>query len=253
MAAAEGALSAAGQRQGLTILKSLFDFLMRQHYVLGNPFAAVVRPRPPGRPLGSNRTLTLAQWDHLESALDKHSDTEPARRLARAVRLLYATGLRLDEITRASTEDLHRIDYRTPDDQTKQGWLLSVTGKGERSREVPVPQAFIEDFQQELERQGLEAEVQAPGNRGLRLLARFDPRQEMPQAWSASGLYKAIVKFAGDAAKTLDGPGAERRPTGYATRTPRMRCREGRGGRRCRSRSCRTTWATRRWAPPRAT
>ena len=206
----EGALSTGGQRQGLTILKSLFDFLIQQNYLLGNPFAAVARPRPPGRPLGSNRTLTLAQWDHLEAALEKHSDTEPARRLARAMRLLYATGLRLDEITRASTDDLHAIDYRTADGQERKGWLLSVTGKGERTRDVPVPQAFIEEFEQELKRHGHEPSVKAAGNQSIRLLARFDPRHETPRAWSASGLYKAIVKFVGEAANSIEGPGADR-------------------------------------------
>ena len=40
------------------------------HYLLGNPFAGVAMPRNPQRPLGSSRTLTFAQWDHLSSELE---------------------------------------------------------------------------------------------------------------------------------------------------------------------------------------
>lgn len=49
-----------------------------------------------GRVLGSRRTLSFAQWDQIESRvrLDLVSASASVRRCARAIALLYATGLR---------------------------------------------------------------------------------------------------------------------------------------------------------------
>ncbi|MEO7129228.1 MAG: site-specific integrase [Rhodoferax sp.] len=175
------------------------------HYLLGNPFAGVAMPRNPQRPLGSSRTLTFAQWDHLSSELEAQRLTEPGRRLARAVRWLYATGLRLAEITHARCEDLERIEYRTAEGETASGWLLSVIGKGGRSRQVPVPLELVGELEGELEQHGFERNVSAQTNHGTPILARFDPEHESPLPWSASGLYQAIKSFFEKTASQLEG------------------------------------------------
>ncbi|MEO7127383.1 MAG: phage integrase family protein [Rhodoferax sp.] len=201
----EGPLSPMAQRQALIILKSLYTFLVSQNYLLGNPFAGVAMPRNPQRPLGSSRTLTFAQWDHLSSELGAQGLTEPGRRLARAVRWLYATGLRLAEITHAKCEDLERIEYRTAEGEPAAGWLLSVIGKGGRSRQVPVPLELVNELEGELEQHGFERNVSAETNQRTPILARFDPEQESPLSWSASGLYQAIKAFFEKAASQLEG------------------------------------------------
>ena len=205
----EGPLAPAALRQALIILRSLFAFLMSQGYLVGNPLAAVALPQLPQRPLGSSRTLSFAQWDHLEALLQERGDTEVERRLRRALRWLYATGLRLAEITNVKCEDLEPIDYRTDDGATATDWLLSVIGKGGRSRQVPVPAGLVEEFGQELVRHGFEAQVGALGNQGIHVLARFDSEQERPAAWSASGLYQAIKAFLAQAAEGLEGAEAQ--------------------------------------------
>ena len=164
-------------------------------------------PRNPQRPLGSSRTLTFAQWDHLSCELEREKLTEPGRRLARAVRWLYATGLRLAEITHAKCEDLERIEYRTAEGTQASGWLLSVIGKGGRSRQVPVPQELVSELEGELELHGFERNVSAETNQGTPILARFDPELELesPLPWSASGLYQAIKASFEKAASQLEG------------------------------------------------
>ncbi len=206
----EGPISAGGQRHALTILKSLYDFLISQGYLTGNPFAAVAKPRQLSRPLGSNRTLSMQQWDHLDRLLDEMSTTEPARRLRRAIRLIYATGLRLDEVTRVSVDELYALSTDAEQGSPGQSWMLAVTGKGERTRDVPVPQFIIDDLQDELERNGYERNIKAMSNAGVKLLARFDPKLPAPAPWAASSLYKAIVNFVQVAAKGMEGPDAER-------------------------------------------
>ena len=83
----EGALGAVALRQSMVTLRSLFAFLISQGYVVGNPFVAVALPAHPQRPLGSNRTLTFAQWDHIDERLAHHADTQVGRRLRRGMRL----------------------------------------------------------------------------------------------------------------------------------------------------------------------
>jgi hypothetical protein len=97
----EGSLSSTALRQSIVILRSLFAFLVSQNYLLGNAFAGVALPREQARPLGSKRTLTFDQWDALEERLNEFAGDPLGRRRARAIRWLYATGLRLAEMADA--------------------------------------------------------------------------------------------------------------------------------------------------------
>lgn len=206
----EGPLSPAAIRHSLGILRSLFAFWMSQGYVTGNPFAGVALPNLPQRPLGSSRTLSLAHWDHIDTLLEHHVDTEPRRRLRRGMRWLYATGLRLAEITRVKCEDLEEVEYRTTDGSIATDWMLAVAGKGGRTRQVPVPHELVDELGEELARHGLERRVSAASNSGVPVLARFDGARVRPAAWSASGLYQAIKAFLAQAADNLEGEDGSR-------------------------------------------
>lgn len=107
---------------------------MNQNYLVGNPFATLAPPASLQQPLDSSRALSFAQWDHVDALLQAHADTEARRRLRRGMRWLYATGLRLAEITSAKCEDLEQIECRTADGAPATGWQLVVAGKGGRCR-----------------------------------------------------------------------------------------------------------------------
>ncbi|MFM9428228.1 integrase [Variovorax sp. GrIS 2.14] len=205
----EGPLGTVALRQSLIILRSLFGYWVSQGYVVGNPFAAVALPPGPQRPLGSSRTLTFAQWDHIDALLQGHCDSQMDRRLRRSMHWLYETGLRLAEITAARCEDLERVDYRTDDGAMATGWLLLVTGKGGRNRQVPVPGELVEELGDELARHGFERQVGAMSNRGTHVLARFDSGVKQPASWSASALYQALKAFMAEASKSLPESDAE--------------------------------------------
>lgn len=230
----EGPLKPAALRQSLIILKSLFAFLMSQGYVIGNPFAAIALPSVPQQPLGSSRTLTFAQWDHIDTLLQDHVDTEPGRRLRRGMRWLYATGLRLSEITSVKCENLERVDHRTAGGEVAAGWLLSVTGKGGRTRQVPVPGELVDELGDELARHGFERRVDAISNRGIPVMARFDSDLEKPAAWSASGLYQSIKAFlaqAADRQKGVDAQQLKRASTNWLRHSHGSHALQGREGR----------------------
>lgn len=205
----EGPLAPTALRQAMAILRGLFAFLTRHNYLTGNPFAAMTGGLEAPRALGLHRTLSLAQWEHLDALLAGHAATEAGRRLRRGMRWVYATGLRLSEITGATCGDLQQVVYRRPDGRDAGGWLLSVKGKAGRQREVPVPAELVTDLEEELAHHGFEPRVLAQSNRTIHVLARFDLKPEHPKPWSASGFYSAIKLFLAQAARMLDGVQAE--------------------------------------------
>ncbi|MGJ3699445.1 phage integrase family protein [Variovorax sp. AFSI2.2] len=205
----EGPLAQSALRQAIAILRSLYAFLVNQNYLVGNPFATLAPPSSLQQPLDSRRALSFAQWDHVDALLQAHADTEARRRLRRGMRWLYATGLRLAEITGAKCEDLEQVEDRIAHGVAETGWQLAVAGKGGRGRQVPVPAALVAELEDELARHGFERQVGAVSNRGIHVLARFDTESRRPVAWSASGLYQAIKAFVAQASAGLQGAEAQ--------------------------------------------
>lgn len=201
----EGALSPSARKQALTIVKGLFAFLSSAHYVRGNPFAELELPSGRRRALGAGRTLSAEQWAHLDVWLARRQEDDVGRRLGRAVRWLYETGLRLDEITRATCGDLRKLGPAEAGTASHRVWQLKVVGRGGRCREVPVPPGLVEELETELARQGHDRSADATSNQRIPLLARFGPQHRgAPPPWSASGLYQAIKAAVEQAARELD-------------------------------------------------
>ena len=201
----EGPLGPAAMRYSLVILRSLFNFLVKQNYLIGNAMSGLSLPRITGRPLGSTRSLTYDQWEAVESHLDELIDAPLGRRRARAVRWLYATGLRISEMANAKCGDLERVTYRSPEGKAEVGWLLAVIGKGEKTRQVPVQPNLVDELQRELERNGLEDDVRSESNREVSILASLC---DDGAAWTASGLAQAIKTVFDECAAELDGEDA---------------------------------------------
>lgn len=205
----EGPLNPAAQRQCLAVLRSLYAYLLNNGYVNSNPLSSAAAV-PPALPVArTHRALDRRQWALLDGLLEPHSATAVQRRLTRAMRWLYATGLRLSEMTQVHCEDLELVECLTDDGKLARGWVLAVTGRGARRRRVPVPSLLVTELSDELERHGFQRQPNAPGNFGIAILARFDMNQKKPTAWSSSGLHKAIKRFVARASESLDGPAAE--------------------------------------------
>lgn len=191
----EGPLAPPAQRHAMKVLRSLFAFWTRHGYVRSNPFAdAATRHRTPP-PFSAQRALSFAQWGHLNAWLDRLSEDERSRRLRRAVRWLYATGMRLSELARARCADIAL---------TGAGWTLTVQGEGRQQRTLPLPESLVHDLESELRHHGFESSVRATDNARIGVMARFAAGGALPPVWSTSGIYQAIKALLNDAAQDLE-------------------------------------------------
>ena len=227
-----GALAPSAQRQAISILKNLYGFLVDQNYLMGNPWSAMGVPRGGGVKVNAGRSLTRAQWGFVQQQLELmgafKARTSAQQRLAFALDLLYATGLRLSELVAAKVDDLIWVEYAADaaDEQPLEGWLLRVVGKGRKVREVPVPNEVVATLAAYLEARGLDPDPQYIGNRTAHLLGKAtDVAQRAPalmggrvidayEGVAATTLYRQLKAFFGECAQVLrqrgDVKGAER-------------------------------------------
>jgi site-specific recombinase XerD len=211
------------------VLRNLYAYLVDQNYLMGNPWSGVRGPQDRDQPLDAGRSLSPAQWQFVAGQLEQLPDTSAHRRLRLAVKLLYASGLRLSEVVAVRLEDLRWVEYPpdAEDDAVVAGWLLQVTGKGRKRREVPLPQAVVDELSAYLVSRGLDPDPRAPAQRQAFLLARAtDLAERAPQlrphlealpgegGVAATTLYRQIKGFFRDCARVLstqgDVRGAER-------------------------------------------
>jgi site-specific recombinase XerD len=182
----EGPLSASAQRHAITILRTLYKFLVDQCYLTGNPWNGVTVPKRTGARVNAGRSFTQAQWDFIMARLALLDMNSANRRLTFAMHLLYATGLRLIEVVSAQVDDLRQVSYPQPGDEPPiEGWLLRVIGKGEKERHVPVPADVVVELAGYLSSRGLHPDPEVGQNAGAFLLGKaIDAKERAP--WSPS-------------------------------------------------------------------
>jgi len=127
-----GQLSHASRKQALTIVSSLFEWLVSSGYLLGNPWRLVNRHT--GDDINRNeldtRAFTPEVWSSLLEFVEAQPTTPSSSRVWFLLKFLEATGLRAAEILGATVGDLRRSRGR---------WVLQVHGKGSKNRVVAVP------------------------------------------------------------------------------------------------------------------
>lgn len=132
-----GPLSPGSQRQALSILNGLFNWLVEAGYLIGNPLALSRRKAAP-RAARMSRFLPHEHWHEVRATISQ-LPAESERDAARAARtrwlfsLLYIGGVRVSEA--CLTTMLGFFSRRSPDG--RQRWWLEVTGKGGKTRLVP--------------------------------------------------------------------------------------------------------------------
>ena len=103
-----GALSPRSQHHALTIAQSLFAVLVREGYLLRNPFASLKTRTE----VQVSHAFNAAQWEYLLPFLERErAAVTGARAYARnrfLIYLAYGTGLRLAELAAATLGDLRR-------------------------------------------------------------------------------------------------------------------------------------------------
>ncbi len=114
-------LAGGSIQRSLSATRSYYHFLGRENGILRNPATSVQAPRKPRK---LPKTLDA---DQVDKYLVFDSDTAIARRDSAIAELFYSSGLRLAELASVNVNDL--------DSQTK---LLTITGKGRKTRTVPI-------------------------------------------------------------------------------------------------------------------
>ena len=225
----EGPLAPAARRQAVTILKSLYGFLVDQNYLMGNPWSAVPTPRALRQGLDVSRSLTAEQWGFVLRQADQAGQHSTAIRLRLALRLLYATGLRSSEAVQARVGDLRTVEYFDGDaGEHVRGWMLTVVGKGQKLREVPVPEDLVREIEEYLVHRGLPGDVLNSAVQGAYVLsvATDTPERAAELSKNTTGdalagitestLYRQLKACFAGCAKALRAVGDERGATRLA-------------------------------------
>jgi integrase len=146
--AADGsaALSPESQRYAVRALRAAFTWWVDVRYLAGNPWKAVNDPVTVKRvgAMKIERALPATLWRKLRGELDARSAGEDAmqwRAVRAAILLMGDSGLRREEAAIAQREKLHPSFYGTLD---RPVWELTIVGKGQRERTVPVSAATLD-------------------------------------------------------------------------------------------------------------
>ncbi|VXC90599.1 Integrase (fragment) [Burkholderia sp. 8Y] len=150
-ASADGSasLSPESQRYTVRVLRTAFAWWVDVRYLAGNPWKAVNDPVviKRERAMRIERALPANLWRKLRDELDVQAAEEGGAtngaqwRVVRAAILLMGdSGLRREEAANARREDLRPSSFGTPE---RPVWELTLVGKGQRERTVPVSTATL--------------------------------------------------------------------------------------------------------------
>ena len=123
-------LSGSSIQRSLSAARSFYNYLGRESGRLRNPAASVQAPRQPRQ---LPKTLDA---DQVDKYLSFDSKSDLALRDRAMAELFYSSGLRLAELAAIDVSDI--------DPHSK---LLTVTGKGNKTRTVPVGRVALEAIQ----------------------------------------------------------------------------------------------------------
>lgn len=215
--------NAASQKQALVILQTLFGGLVDAGYLVANPMRSLMKSFDlPASKMDIRRSFTEAEWAHVLTCVDAMSVSAERLRLKCILELLVTSGIRLDELAKARHKHL-RIEA-LPD--LPETWILTVTGKRSKTREVPLNAEVVELVAMH-GKEFMEEDKQSSDKDNLpliRTLGASVPQWSKGQggdlvvsartknagsALSASGIYAVLKRFFRQAAKTAASAGLD--------------------------------------------
>jgi len=135
-------LSNTSVKKTIKIIDSFFNYLVQTHYLIGNPLAVDRRrkKRNQDQPRIIDRYLELDEIHAVLDALNGYplqNDTDSFKiiRARYIILLLFYTGLRISEASKHTMANFL---------QREKNWFLRVIGKGNKLREIPIPDALLQ-------------------------------------------------------------------------------------------------------------
>jgi integrase/recombinase XerC len=133
----EAKLSPVSIRRKLAAVRSLFKFLQQEQILINNP---ALRLRTPKAPQRLPEVMSAeATNDMLDAIPEKITEKPSKQRDVAFLELLYGCGIRVGELVGINVDDL----------DISERWLR-VRGKGNKERQVPVPEHTIAAIEQYL-------------------------------------------------------------------------------------------------------
>jgi site-specific recombinase XerD len=216
-----GTPSPASQKQALVIVQTMFEGLRDAGYLVANPMRAVMKGFAlPSSRVNVTRSFSEAEWAHLQRCVQDEPAGLARTRLKCLLELLVTSGVRLDELAKARWGNL-RLET-LPD--LPPTWVLSVTGKRNKTRDVPLADEVVEFLREHAEdfreSEGERADSDRPlifaleGSVAQWGLVDGRVRQvavteEGGGALSSAGIYAMLKRFFGRAAETAGESGLE--------------------------------------------
>ncbi|MFM0051558.1 phage integrase family protein [Caballeronia grimmiae] len=179
-------LSSESQRYAVRALRAAFTWLVNVRYLAGNPWTAVSDPLIVHREdlLKVDRALPPSLWQRIRAYIDTQCDRQDGTywRCIRVALLLSGdSGLRREELVNARREGMSPTHYGD-DDETV--WQLSIVGKRNKQRTVPVSPATVAALTAHWRDRGLAFETEKVGPL---LSTLFIPRTVLGQKKYADG------------------------------------------------------------------
>jgi len=140
-------LSAESQRYAVRVIRAACSWLVDVRYLAANPWRAVKDPRTVTREvsLQIDRALPDALWRtvkrHVDLACDGLEDAAQWRATRVAMLLMGESGLRREEAASATRNHLRKSEFSTAEQPI---WALTVIGKRNKERTVPVRMTTVE-------------------------------------------------------------------------------------------------------------
>jgi site-specific recombinase XerD len=205
------------------ILQTLFGALCDAGYLVANPMKALMKGFDlPASKMDIRRSFTEAEWVHVLQCLDSLKSGPEGVRLKCILELLVTSGIRLDELARARHRDL-RVES-LPD--LPETWVLTVTGKRNKTREVPLNPEVVrllathgKEFLHEDKAlmdaaslpliRTLHASVAKWGRAAEGTLVATALSEKAGSALSAAGIYAVLKRFFANAAKSCNAAGLD--------------------------------------------
>jgi site-specific recombinase XerD len=213
----------ASQKQALVIIQTMFGALCDAGYLVANPMKALMKGFDlPASKVDIRRSFTEAEWNHVLQCLDRLSAGPEGVRLKCILELLVTSGIRLDELAGARHGHL-RLES-LPD--LPDTWVLTVTGKRNKTREVPLNEDVVrllathgKEFMDEDRTladtsdlpliRTLHPSVAKWARAGEGAIAATPLSENPGSALSASGIYAVLKRFFAQAAKSAGDAGLD--------------------------------------------
>ncbi|HJH24069.1 MAG TPA: tyrosine-type recombinase/integrase [Paenalcaligenes hominis] len=141
-----GPLSASSIRQALTVLNSMYSWLVSAGYLAANPLAVLrgARTAPAKR---MQRYLDMELWEQVKQCIE-HLPQETQREKEHYYRyrwlfsLLYMCGLRVSELSQNRMNSL----FSRRDRHGTLRWWMDIEGKGQKSRTIPITEELMDEL-----------------------------------------------------------------------------------------------------------